>query len=136
MSFRTSMIAASLLAGLVGLAPDVRAGSGALLSGDVRGDVRNSAGIAQMGAAVFLYNRYDQLIQQALTTENGTFVFAGLAADTYSIRVSLASFVPVVQRNIAVVSGSESLLKVNLSTLYSNIELAPPSAAPGALMSD
>jgi len=130
------MIAASVLAGLAGLAPEMRAGSGSLLAGDVRGDVRNNTGIAQMGAAVFLYNRYDQLVRQALTTENGAFLFAGLAPDTYSIRVSLASFVPVVQRNIAVGPGSEQLLRVNLSGLYSTVELAPPSAAPGALMSD
>ena len=130
------MIAASLLAGLVGLAPDVRAGSGALLPGDVRGDVRNSAGIAQMGAAVFLYNRYDQLVRQARTNESGIFVFTGLAPDTYSIRVNLASFLPAVERNIAVAPGSDRLLKVNLSSLYSSVELTPPSAAPGALMSD
>jgi hypothetical protein len=131
------MIAASLLAGLAGLAPEVRGGSGALLlSGDVRGDVRNSAGLAQMGAAVFLYNRYDELIRQALTNESGAFLFAELAPDTYWIRVNLASFLPAVQRNIAVAPGSDKLLKVNLSSLYSTVELAPPSATPGALMSD
>jgi hypothetical protein len=128
------MIAASLLAGLVGLAPQVRGGSGDLLSGDVRGDVRNSSGIAQMGAAVFLYNRYDGLVRQALTNENGTFIFAGLAPDTYSIRVNLSSFVPVVQHNISVGPGSDQLLKVNLKSLYSTVELAPASGAP--LMSD
>jgi hypothetical protein len=136
MSFRSSMIAASLLAGLVGLAPEGRAGSGAFLSGNVRGDVRNSSGIAQMGAAVFLYNRYDQLVQQALTSENGAFLFAGLVPDTYSIRVNLTSFVPVLQRNIVVAPGSERLLKVNLASLYSTVELAPPSPTQGALMSD
>jgi hypothetical protein len=130
------MIAASVLAGLAGLAPDMRGGSGFVLSGDVRGDVRNSAGIAQMGAAVFLYNRYDELIRQALTNENGMFVFDGLVPDTYSIRVNLASFFPAVARNIAVAPGSDRLLKVNLSSLYSTVELTPPSAAPGALMSD
>jgi len=127
------MLAAGLLAGL---APEVRGGSGALLSGDVRGDVRNSAGLAQMGAAVFLYNRYDELMGQALTNESGKFMFAGLAPDTYSIRVSLASFLPAVERNIAVAPGSDKLLKVNLSSLYSTVELAPPAAAQGALMSD
>ncbi len=130
------MIAASLLAGLVGLAPDVHGGSVALLSGDVRGNVRNSAGIAQMGAAVFLYNRYDELVRQVLTNENGMFVFDGLAPDVYSIRVNLASFFPAVERNIAVAPGSDRLLKVNLSSLYSTVELTPPSASPGALMSD
>jgi hypothetical protein len=137
MSFRTSMIAASLLAALVGLAPEVRGGSGALLSGDLRGDVRNTSGVAQMGASVFLYNRYDGLVRQTLTSENGVFIFAGLAPDVYSIGVSLASFVPVMQRNIAVTPGSDQLLKVNLSGLYSTVELASPSSAPGApLMSD
>jgi len=136
MSFRTSIIAASLLAGLVGLAPDVRGGSGAFLASDLRGDVRNGAGIAQMGAAVFLYNRYDELVRQALTTENGTFVFAELAPDIYWLRVNLAGFLPAVQRNIAVSPGSDKLLRVNLSNLYSTVEIAPPSAAQGALMSD
>ncbi len=138
MSFRTSSFLKSMLAAglLAGLAPEVRGGSGILFSGDVRGDVRNSTGIAQMGAAVSLYNRYDELIRQALTDESGKFIFAGLAPDTYSIRVSLASFLPAVQRNIAVAPGSDKLLKVNLSSLYSTVELAPPSAAQGALMSD
>jgi len=129
------MIAAGVLAGLVGLEPDMCGGSAAL-SGDVRGDVRNSAGIAQMGAAVFLYNRYDELIRQVLTNESGNFVFDGLAPDVYSIRVNLASFFPAVERNIMVAPGSDRLLKVHLSGVYSTVELTPPSAAPGALMSD
>lgn len=132
-SFAKSMLAAGLLAAA---APQVRGGDPFVLSGDVRGDVRNSAGVAQMGAVVSLYNRYDDLIRQAFSTENGAFLFAGLPPDTYSIRVNLASFVPVVQRNIAVAPGSERLLKVNLKGLYSTVELAPPSAAQGALMSD
>jgi hypothetical protein len=136
MSFRNTIIAATLVAGLAGLAPEVHGGSPLVLSGDVRGDVRNSLGLAQMGAAVSLYNRYDELVRQALTNESGTFLFAGLPPDTYSIRVNLASFVPVVQRNIAVAPGSERLLKVNLRGLYSTVELAPPSSAQGALMSD
>jgi hypothetical protein len=132
-SFVKSMLAAGLLAAA---APQVRGGDPLVLSGDVRGDVRNSAGLAQMGAVVSLYNRYDELIRQAFSSENGAFIFAGLPPDTYSIRVNLASFVPVVQRNIAVAPGSERLLKVNLRGLYSTVELAPPSGAQGALMSD
>jgi hypothetical protein len=138
MSFRTSSILKSMLAAglLAGIAPCVRGGSGAFLSSDLRGDVRNGAGIAQMGASVFLYNRYDELIRQALTTESGTFIFLELAPDTYWLRVNLAGFLPAVQRNIAVSPGSDKLLRVNLSNLYSTVEIAPPSAAQGALMSD
>ncbi len=88
-----------------------------------------------MGATVLLYNRYDQLIRQALTTEQGKFVFDALAPDLYSIRVTLASFVPAVRRNIAVAAGSESMLQINLATLLSSVDLTS-TPARGTLMTD
>ena len=89
-----------------------------------------------MGASVFLYNRYDQLVRRALTNDNGKFVFDSLAPDIYSMRVILASFLPARRTNIAVTPGSENLLHVNLGTIFSGIDVAPPSATQGALMSD
>ena len=59
-----------------------------------------------MGATVLLYDRYDQLVRQALTNEQGKFAFGQLTPDLYSIRVTLASFVPAMRRNIAVAAGS------------------------------
>ncbi len=89
-----------------------------------------------MGAAVYLYNRYDQLVAQVFTNEGGKFAFGGLPPDIYSIRVNLASFLPARRNNIAVTPGSENLLHVNLGTIFSGVDIAPPSAVPGALMSD
>jgi hypothetical protein len=89
-----------------------------------------------MGAAVSLYNRYDELVRRALSNQDGKFAFDSLTPDVYSIRVSLASFVPALRRNIPVLAGSENLLKIQLTSALSSIELVPLSSAEGALMSD
>lgn len=136
MSVRTSTIALSLLTGFVGLAPEGHAGGVAPLSGEVLGEVRNSAGIVQMGASVMIYNRYDKLIRQALTNDSGKFIFDALTPDIYSVKVILASFAPVFQRNISVAAGSENMLEIHLASILSTIELLPASASKGALMTD
>jgi len=128
----------SILAGLVVLcvcAP-LSAAPPAALGGDILGQVRNNAGIAQMGATVFLYNRYDELVRQSLTGERGRFAFDSLVPGLYSIRVVLASFVPAERRNIAVLPDSENRLDINLAGVLSTVELAPPTASQGTLMSD
>ena len=89
-----------------------------------------------MGAVVSLYNRYDELVRRGFSNQDGKFVFDGLAPNVYSIRVSLASFVPALRRNISVLSGSENLLKIQLASALSTIELVPLNSPEGALMSD
>lgn len=130
------------LAGFVGLLYGLLCGVPALagpplpLSGGILGQVKNGGGIVQMGATVLLYNRYDQLVRQALTNPEGKFVFDQLTPDLYSIRVTLASFLPAMRRNIAVAAGSENLLQVNLATLLSSIDVVSSGPSRGALMSD
>jgi hypothetical protein len=124
------------LAVLISVAPAGQGGSVTALSGQLLGEVQNNVGVAQMGANVFLYNRYDQLVRQGLTDGTGKFVFDGLIPDVYSIRVVLASFLPAVRRNIAIAPGSESRLKINLANVLSTVELVPASASQGTLMTD
>ena len=154
MRSRTRALAFGLAASLLpGVAP-VRAGSPASaaklampskspaprtlqqqLSGRILGNVRNTLGVVQMGAMVWLYNRYDQIVKQAVTNENGQFAFDALAPDLYSVRVALSSFVPAMKRGIGVSAGAEAVLNVNLASVLSTIELV--RAAPGqSLMSD
>src|SRR5579884_910686 len=109
---RTSTIAAGFVAGILSLAPLAQAGSAPVPSGALLGEVHNNSGAAQMGAAVFLYNRYDQLVRQSFTNESGKFVFDGLSPDVYSVRVLLASFFPAFRNNIEIAPGSENLLRV------------------------
>ncbi len=141
MSLPKFAIKFGLIAGMVGLTPAVHAAdqgvfSSSGLSAQILGEVRNSNGVTQMGAAVSLYNRYDQLVRHSLSNQDGKFVFDGLTPDIYSIRVSLASFVPALRRDISVLAGSENLLKIQLASALSTIELIPLSSPEGALMSD
>ena len=123
--------------GTLALAAALASGANlASFSGHILGEVRNSAGVTQMGASVALYNRYDQEIRQVLTNEAGKFVFDALPPDLYSVRVTLASFMPALRRNISVAAGSENLLKINLASVFSTVELVPAAATRGALMSD
>ena len=129
-------LTAILALGLVGFAGTSFAGSANPLAGEILGQVRNAAGIAQMGAAVYLYNRYDETVRRALSNEQGRFVFDSLAPDLYSIRVILASFVPAERRNIAVLPSSENRLDINLASVLSTVDLTSSPVSPGALMTD
>lgn len=112
------------------------AAEGAMLSGAITGQVTNSSGSPQMGATVILYNRQDRVYGKALTNDRGEFTFLGLFPDSYSLRVTLASFVPAIKRNIQVQPGMRSVMAVNLSTLFSSIQLAYPPVENGSFMTD
>ena len=106
------------------------------LSGVITGVVSDSMGIPQMGAIVLLYNRQDRVYGKVQTDDLGQFRFLGLFPDLYSVKVTLATFVPALKKNILVQPGMRSVLNVNLNTLFSTIQLAYPSIENGSLMSD
>ncbi|HSR06841.1 MAG TPA: carboxypeptidase-like regulatory domain-containing protein [Bryobacteraceae bacterium] len=130
----TLWIAAGLLLGVASVSAP--AASLNPLSGEILGQVKNAAGVAQMGATIYLYNRYDDLVRKGLSNEQGRFVFDALAPDLYSIRVVLASFVPAERRNISVLPSSENRLDINLTGVFSTIGVTSTPAAPGTLMTD
>lgn len=110
--------------------------SPAKLSGSISGLVTDGSGVPQMGATVLLFDKRERLHEKALTDEQGVFVFAGLIPDIYSIRVTLASFVPAVKSNIMVQPGMRSMLNVSLANLFSSIQLVYPLPGQRTLMSD
>ena len=108
----------------------------ARLSGNLGGLVTDVAGKPQMGAAVVLFNRQARPIQRALPDERGSFGFGALPPDSYSVRVSLARYLPAFRDRIDVRPGTNSFLDVSLSSLFSSIQLVPIANMPTALMSD
>jgi len=136
MNARMWTTAVGVLAGaLVSVSPAFSA-TPQKFSGSIVGVVSNASGVPQMGASVLLYDRFERLIQRVLTTESGTFGFDSLPAEVYAVRVSLASFLPAFKRNIQVQPGMQSLLNVNLASVFSSIELVAVSPGQSSIMSD
>jgi hypothetical protein len=137
-STKTHKTAAFLAIGIACLAaPCVAPAAGPIrLSGVISGVVSDSMGIPQMGAIVLLYNRQDRVYGKVQTDDLGQFKFLGLFPDLYSVKVTLATFVPALKKNILVQPGMRSVLNVNLNTLFSTIQLSYPSVESGSLMSD
>ena len=106
------------------------------LSGAITGLVTDTSGVPQMGAAVYLFGRQDRLFEKVFTDARGEFQFLGLFPDFYSVRVSLASFVPAIKSNILVQPGMRSILNISLSSLFSSIQLVYPPTDTRGLMSD
>lgn len=105
------------------------------VTGNMLGTVVDSAGEPQIGASVRLFNKYDRLVAKTLSAPDGRFAFAGLVPDVYSLRVSLESFIPAFRDKITIRAGANSMLQINLATLFSSIQLN--STVPvGAMSSD
>jgi hypothetical protein len=136
---KTHSTMASLVIGVACLAAPHTASavSPIRLSGTITGVVSDPLGIPQMGATVLLYNRQDRPIQKIQTNARGEFAFPGLLPELYSIRISLATFLPAFKNHITVEAGKRSLLHVSLGTLLSTIQISYPAALEsGSIMSD
>jgi len=117
--------------------PRLTAGSPIRIGGQLSGLVSDSAGRPQIGALVMLYNRQDKVLQRVATDFAGNFSFDDLLPDLYSIRVSFAAFVPAIKEAVQVKPGMRSLLEINLSRVFSSVQLIATSPTSGSgLMND
>ncbi len=115
---------AALLAGLLAMSGSARAADWAVpVTGNLLGTVVDTTGAPQIGASIKLFNKYDRMVAKTLSTTDGRFAFAGLAPDFYSLQVSLESFVPAFRDKISIRAGANSMLQINLATLFSSIQL-------------
>jgi hypothetical protein len=105
------------------------------LSGAIGGTVRGPGGTPQIGASVTLYNHLQRPLGKVLTDERGEFKLLGLFPAVYSVKISLAAFIPAT-RQILVQPGMRSILNVNLSTLFSSIQFAYPVVENSNIMSE
>ena len=106
------------------------------LAGSLVGFVSDQNGVPRMGAAVLLFNGYDQLVSRVLTNEKGAFGFDDLSPGLYSLRVVLSSFVPAMRNRIEIQPGMRSFLSINLNSVLSSVELIYSAPGRTPLMSD
>jgi hypothetical protein len=107
-----------------------------ILSGSLSGTVHDLMGVPQMGAVVFLYDHREKLLERTLTNAVGGFSFKGLNPDLYSVRVTMASFLPALRNQIQVLPGAAKNLEVSLSSLFSSVQIAAPETNQNGLMTD
>ncbi len=136
MRSRKHIVAAVLAGSLFWPGGTILAATPDKLSGSIVGFVSDTAGIPQMGATVLLFNRSERLVNKTLTNDKGAFGFDSLVPDLYSIRVTLASFVPAMKAGIAIQPGARSFLSINLASVLSSIELVYTAPGQGAIMND
>lgn len=128
-------VAGLLAAALLPLS-SLQAASPVRLAGELSGLVTDNGGKPQSGASVLLFNRQDRLLQRAATDGAGTFSFADLLPDLYSIRITLSTFVPASRDRLSIRPGMRSLLEVNLSRVFSSVQLVSTVPSAAGLMND
>jgi hypothetical protein len=99
-------------------------------SGKLSGYVRNSRGVAQMGASVEVTRLGDSETVRAFTDTKGFFLLAGLGSGKYNVRVSAPSFLPSLTQNLAVQSGASLVMHVTLNTLFEAVTMLPDRKKP------
>jgi len=115
---------------------NLQAGNPVRFVGAVSGLVTNSGGRPESGAVVSLFNQQARLLQKSYTDPAGNFSFGNLSPDLYSVQVSLATFLPAMRDRVQVKPGMRSLLEVNLSKIFSSIQVVSTVPVPGGLMGD
>lgn len=101
-------------------APAAVAGS----AGRVSGVVLDSAGTPQMGATVMLTSESALHLSSVklLTDGRGRFNSTALPVGLYMIQVTLAGFLPAIDRNIRVTAEHPTVLQIMLGTVFSTLE--------------
>ena len=91
--------------------------------GRMAGVVLDSSGTPQLGATVWVSTEdaADHTVTQLLTDQHGSFSAARLRSGSYSVRVSLAGFLPTLERHIQVAPNLTTLLKIELGTVFDSL---------------
>jgi len=103
-------------------------------SGTVSGVVRDSAGIPQLGATVEMFSEAPGVLaaRQFLTNTQGIFKGDKLAPGFYTVRVTLAGFLPSLEKHIRISSNLTTVVRVQLESMFASVEQLrrpPPNGA-------
>ncbi len=91
--------------------------------GVMAGVITDAHGTPQMGAAVALIASDGRILQQVYTSDRGIFLLERVLPGLYSLRVTLASFLPVLKENILIEPGVRSFLSINLASLFDTVDI-------------
>jgi hypothetical protein len=134
---------------LLGTAVGVTCGAPSLLaqsskqsvssSGKLSGQVRDASGVPQLGATVAILSETPGVTAsyQFLTNTQGLFNGEKLAPGSYTVRVTLAGFLPFLEKHIQISPNLTTTVRIQLESMFVSIEqLRRPPAASAAEADD
>jgi len=107
--------------------------------GKLSGLVRDSSGVPQLGATVAVLSETPGIAStyQFLTNSEGVFNGEKLAAGSYTLRVTLAGFLPFLEKHIQISPNLTTTIRIQLESMFASIEqLRRPPTATGAEADD
>jgi hypothetical protein len=114
--FGCAMLAVVCCAATASAAPDF---------GKISGVVVDGSGTPQMGATVTVAAedaRLNAPPRQILTNDRGAFSAERLLPGLYTVRVTLAGFLPALQRHVRIDSSLTTMLRVEMDSVFSSLD--------------
>jgi Carboxypeptidase regulatory-like domain len=107
-------------------------------AGSISGVVRDPGGIPQLGATVEVLSETPGVLlsHQLLTNAGGLFRAENLPPGLYTVRVTLAGFLPALEKHIQISSSLTTVVRVQMESLFSSIEQLRRLPASGAVEQD
>jgi len=95
-----------------------------LVPGKLAGVVRDAAGTPQMGASVELIPEAAGVLVSRgfLTNTQGIFRGEKLTPGLYSLRVTLAGFLPTLEKHVRVSSNLTTVVRVELESMFASLD--------------
>lgn len=102
--------------------------------GKLSGVVVDPSGTPQMGATVWVLaeGAGASSALELLTNQRGQFATGGLLPGLYTVRVTLAGFLPTLQQHVRISSNLTTLLKLQVDSLFASLDRLRRSPQPPA----
>jgi hypothetical protein len=107
-------------------------------SGAISGVVHDSAGTPQLGASVEVFSEAPGVLlsHQFLTNTQGMFRAEKLPPGLYTVRVTLAGFLPTLEKHIQISSNLTTVVRIKMESLFASIEQLRRPPASGSVEPD
>ena len=107
-------------------------------AGTISGVVRDPDGIPQLGASVEILAETPGVIltRQLLTNTDGFFHLDNLPPGPYTVRVTLAGFLPAIEKHIQISASLTTVVRLQLESLFASIEELRRAPANGTAEPD
>ena len=136
---RLRILGALVLTAMVSLfAANPAAAQAKLVPGKLAGVVRDTAGTPQMGASVELISEAAGLAASRglLTNTQGIFRGEKLAPGFYTVRVTLAGFLPTLEKHIRVSPNLTTVLRIELESMFASLDQLRRTPSNAAVAAD